>query len=66
MNSNTDLTKINKTRANYTVEAGDFLVSEGNIDGQTYTHHSAYFKQNYLQLKAPQVSRLWSENALVL
>ena len=36
----TDLNRIDETRANITVEEGDLLVNEKNIDRQTYAHHS--------------------------
>ena len=40
VNSHTDLGNIHQTRGNYTVEGGDLLVIERNVERQTYTHHS--------------------------
>ena len=40
INSHTDSNRIIWTRGNITVEGGDFLVDERNIDRQTHTHHS--------------------------
>ena len=39
INSHTDVNRIDKTRGNITVEEGDLLVNEKNIDRQTYAHH---------------------------
>ena len=39
INSHTDINMIDKTRGNITVEGGDLLVNERNIDRQTHTHH---------------------------
>ena len=39
INSHTDLNRIDETRGNITVEEGDLLVNEKNIDRQTYSHH---------------------------
>ena len=39
INSLTDLNRIDETRDNMTVEKGDLLVNEKNIDWQTYAHH---------------------------
>ena len=40
INSHTDLNRIDETRGNITVEEGDLLVNEKNIDRQTYAHHN--------------------------
>ena len=40
INSRTDSNRIDETRDNITVEEGDLLVNERNIDRQTHTHHS--------------------------
>ena len=40
INSHTDLNRIDETRGNITVEEGDLLVNEKNIDRQTHAHHS--------------------------
>ena len=37
--SHTDLNRSDETRDNITVEGGDLLVNENNIDRQTHTHH---------------------------
>ena len=42
INSHTGLNKIDETRSNITVEEGDLLVNEKNIDRQTYAHHSQF------------------------
>ena len=39
INSNTDLSRIDETRDNITVEEGDLLVNEKNIHRQTHAHH---------------------------
>ena len=39
-NLHTDLIRVDETRGNITVEEGDLLVNEKNIDRQTYAHHS--------------------------
>ena len=39
MNSHTDIKNIDETRGNITVEGGELLVNERNIDWQTHTHH---------------------------
>ena len=39
INSHTDLNRIDETRGNITVEEGDLLVNEKNIDRQAYAHH---------------------------
>ena len=44
INSHRDLNRIDETRANITVEEGDLLVSEINIDRQTYAHDKYYFR----------------------
>ena len=41
--SRADLNGIDETRVNITVEGGDFLVNEKNIDLQTHTHHSGFY-----------------------
>ena len=41
-NSHTDLNRIDEIRGNITVEGGDLLVNERNIDRQTHTHHIRY------------------------
>ena len=38
--SRTDSSRINETRGNITVEEGDLMVKEKNIDRQPQTHHS--------------------------
>ena len=38
-NSHTDFNGIDETRGNNTVEEGDLLVSERNIDRQTHIHY---------------------------
>ena len=38
INSHTDLNRTDETRGNITVEEGDLLVNEKNIDRQTYAH----------------------------
>ena len=40
INSHTDLNRIDETRGNITVEGGDLLVDERNIDQQPPTHHT--------------------------
>ena len=40
INSHTYLNRVDETRGNITVEEGDLLVNEKNIDRQTYAHHS--------------------------
>ena len=40
INSHMDLNRIDETRGNITVEEGDLLVNEKNIDRQTDAHHS--------------------------
>ena len=40
VNSHTDLNRIDETRDNITVEEGDLLVNERNIDRQTHAHHT--------------------------
>ena len=40
INSLTDINRIDETRGNITVEEGDLLSNEKNIDRQTYAHHS--------------------------
>ena len=47
INSHTDLKRIDETRSNFTVEGGDLLVNERNIDQQTHTQHQHY--QNHHQ-----------------
>ena len=39
INSPTDFNKIDVTRGNFTIEGGDLLFNERNIDRQTHTHH---------------------------
>ena len=39
INSRTDLNRIDETPGNFTVEEGDLLVNERNIDRQTHIHH---------------------------
>ena len=43
IHSRTDLNKIDETRGNITVEEGDLVVSEKNIDQQSHTHHNIQF-----------------------
>ena len=38
INSHTDLNRIDETRGDITVEEGDLLVNEKNIDRRTYAH----------------------------
>ena len=45
INSRTDLNRIEETRGNITVEEGDLLVNERNIDRQTHTHHNLLFQK---------------------
>ena len=40
INSHTDLNRIDETLGNITVEEGDLLVNENNIDRQTHAHHN--------------------------
>ena len=40
MNSNADLNRIDETRGKITVEEGDLLVNEKNIDRQSYSAHN--------------------------
>ena len=40
INSHTDLNRIDETRGNISVEEGDLLVNQKNIDRQTHAHHS--------------------------
>ena len=40
LHSHTDLNRIDETGGNITVEVGDLLVNEINVDPQTRTHHS--------------------------
>ena len=40
INSHTDLSKIDETRGNITVEGSDWVIKEKNFDRQTYTHHT--------------------------
>ena len=40
INSHTDLSRIDEIRGNITVEEGDLLVNEMNIDRQKYTHQN--------------------------
>ena len=47
--SHTDINGIDETRGNITVEEGDLLVNEKNIDLQTHGHHSGLS----LWLKSP-------------
>ena len=44
INSHMDLNRIDETRGNITVEEGDVLVNERNIDRQTYANHSCIQK----------------------
>ena len=39
INSRTDSNRLGETRGNITVEEGDLLVNEKNINRQTHTHH---------------------------
>ena len=41
ISSHTDLNRIDETRGNTTVEEGDLLVNEKNIDRQTCPHHNS-------------------------
>ena len=41
INSHMDLNRIDETRGNITVDEGDLLVNENNIDRQTHAHHNA-------------------------
>ena len=40
IHSHTDLNKIDETPGNITVEEGDLVVNEKNIDRQSHTHHT--------------------------
>ena len=40
INSHTEIKRIDETHGSITVEEGDLLVNEKNIDRQTYAHHS--------------------------
>ena len=40
IHSRTDLNRIDETRGNITVEEGDLLVNEKNLDRQTHTHRT--------------------------
>ena len=40
LNSNTDLNRIDETRGNFTVEVGEFSISEKDLDQQIHTHHN--------------------------
>ena len=40
MNSHTDLSRIDETRGNITVEGGDLTVKKRNFDRQTHTHYT--------------------------
>ena len=42
INSHTDLNMIDGTRDNITVEEGNLLVNEKNMDRQTYAHQSVF------------------------
>ena len=44
INSRTDINRIDKTRGNITLEEGELLVNENNIDRQTHGHHNRNFK----------------------
>ena len=47
IHSRTELNRIDETRGNITVEEGDLMVNEKNIDRQSHTHHtSPLFKSN--------------------
>ena len=41
MNSHTDFKRLDETRGKITVEEGDLLVNEWNIDRRTRAHHSS-------------------------
>ena len=45
INSHTDFNRIDETRGSITVEEGDSLVNEKNIDWQKYTHHTSDFEK---------------------
>ena len=60
INSHTDINRIDETRANITVEEGDLLVNEKNIDRQTYAHHSCVRFWNF---SSQDRSRFWSCNS---
>ena len=47
INSHTDLYRIDETRGNITVEEGDLLVNEKNIDRQTQAHHIFSWKKQH-------------------
>ena len=51
INSHTDLNRIDETRSYITVEEGDFLVNEKNIDRQTYADHSFSKKSSAAALR---------------
>ena len=40
LNSHSEINRIDETRGNSTVEAGDFLIIESNFDSQSRNHHS--------------------------
>ena len=42
IHSHTDLNKIDETPGNITVEEGDLVVNEKNIDRQSHTHHTCW------------------------
>ena len=44
INSHTDLNRIDETRGNITVERGDLLINERNIDRQKHTHHNCFLQ----------------------
>ena len=49
INSHTELNRIDETRGNITVEGGDLLVNETNIDRQTHAHHIFHWLQGSVQ-----------------
>ena len=57
INSRTDCNRIDETRGKITVEKGDLLVNEKNIDRQTYTRHRNLSKR--LRNKATRITFSW-------
>ena len=47
IHSRTEPNRIDETRGNITVEEGDLLVNEKNIDRQTHTHHRSSAVQRF-------------------
>ena len=50
LDSRTDLNKIDETRSNITVEEGDLVVNEKNIDRQSHIHHISVVGSSIPQL----------------